>query len=157
MVDRNEAHLKLAVEVLRTGFPLKRHALCFVQFGVEFQRLTPSVNHCACIIMANQPLATPNKTKRKQSANSRATATDHPLLRPVLDDLVWYCAPGCSGFTDSRSSRFVINCPKEELETPERIGWQFELAHWYYEDFYRASVPELPSFGLGPFVTARMS
>lgn len=50
-------------------------------------------------------------------------------LRDILDDLC---------------SRFILNLPSEELSIPERVCFQVELAHWFYEDFYRENDPSLP-------------
>ncbi|KAJ2960233.1 hypothetical protein NQZ79_g4438 [Umbelopsis isabellina] len=52
---------------------------------------------------------------------------------------------------DDLSSRFVINVPEEELASVERICFQIEQAHWFYEDFVREQKPELPSFSLKNF------
>ncbi|KAM3581219.1 mRNA-decapping enzyme subunit 2 [Umbelopsis sp. WA50703] len=52
---------------------------------------------------------------------------------------------------DDLSSRFVINVPEEELASVERICFQIEQAHWFYEDFVREQRPELPSFSLKNF------
>lgn len=49
------------------------------------------------------------------------------------------------------SSRFIINVPDEELASVERICFQIEQAHWYYEDFVREQNPSLPSFNLKNF------
>ncbi|GAA6015193.1 hypothetical protein JCM10207_003638 [Rhodosporidiobolus poonsookiae] len=63
----------------------------------------------------------------------------HLALSTVLEDL---CA------------RFIVNLPAEELESMDRVCFQIEQAHWYYEDFIRptASNPALlPSYGLKAF------
>eukprot|EP01113_Clastostelium_recurvatum_P001313 TRINITY_DN10531_c0_g1_i1.p1 TRINITY_DN10531_c0_g1~~TRINITY_DN10531_c0_g1_i1.p1 ORF type:complete len:534 (+),score=134.40 TRINITY_DN10531_c0_g1_i1:145-1746(+) len=52
---------------------------------------------------------------------------------------------------DDLSSRFVINVPDEELASWERIFFQVEAAHWFYEDFYREECTYLPSFSLREF------
>ncbi|KAK3821477.1 MAG: Dcp2, box A domain-containing protein [Benniella sp.] len=52
---------------------------------------------------------------------------------------------------DDLSSRFIINVPDEELASVERICFQIEQAHWYYEDFVREQNPSLPSFNLKNF------
>ncbi|KAI9216063.1 DCP2-domain-containing protein, partial [Blastocladiella britannica] len=57
-------------------------------------------------------------------------------LEQVLDDL---------------SSRFIINIPDEELSSIERICFQIEQAHWFYEDFVREENAALPSFSLKSF------
>lgn len=48
-------------------------------------------------------------------------------------------------------SRFIINVPEAELSSVERICFQVEQAHWFYEDFIRELKPELPSFQLKTF------
>ncbi|KAG0212763.1 mRNA-decapping enzyme subunit 2 [Mortierella sp. GBA30] len=52
---------------------------------------------------------------------------------------------------DDLSSRFIINVPDEELASVERICFQIEQAHWFYEDFVREQNPSLPSFNLKNF------
>ncbi|EAW13106.1 decapping enzyme complex catalytic subunit DCP2 [Aspergillus clavatus NRRL 1] len=64
---------------------------------------------------------------------------DAKCLRPLglgLDDL---CV------------RFIINLPREELESVERICFQVEEAQWFYEDFIRPLDPALPSLSLKAF------
>jgi hypothetical protein len=48
-------------------------------------------------------------------------------------------------------SRFIVNLPDEELQSIERICFQIEQAHWYYEDFVRPQASHLPSFSLRKF------
>lgn len=43
--------------------------------------------------------------------------------------------------------------PEEELSSVERICFQIEQAHWFYEDFVRASNASLPSFSLKNFAS----
>ncbi|KAK9364920.1 Dcp2, box A domain-containing protein [Lipomyces kononenkoae] len=64
----------------------------------------------------------------------------HASLDEVLDDL---CV------------RFIINCPPEELASVERVCFQVEEAHWFYEDFIRSENPQLPSLSQKNF-TARI-
>ncbi|KAL6046514.1 mRNA-decapping enzyme subunit 2 [Balamuthia mandrillaris] len=52
---------------------------------------------------------------------------------------------------DDLSSRFILNCPEEELSSFERICFQIEAAHWFYQDFYREQDPKLPAFNLKAF------
>ncbi|KAM0789866.1 hypothetical protein ACM66B_006712 [Microbotryomycetes sp. NB124-2] len=55
---------------------------------------------------------------------------------------------------DDLSARFIVNLPAEELESMDRICFQIEQAHWYYEDFVRPTAANpslLPSFGLKAF------
>ncbi|CAG8500581.1 5284_t:CDS:2 [Acaulospora morrowiae] len=56
-----------------------------------------------------------------------------------------------SEILDDLSSRFIINVPEEELASIERICFQIEQAHWFYEDFVREQNPNLPSFNLKNF------
>lgn len=54
-----------------------------------------------------------------------------------------------------QNSRFIINVPEEELQEIERICFQIEQAHWFYEDFVREENKALPSMSLKTFA-ARM-
>ena len=57
-------------------------------------------------------------------------------------------APTLQEAMDDLCSRFIMNCPKEEHDSFERLFFQIESAHWFYEDNYRIKWPnELPSFG----------
>lgn len=50
------------------------------------------------------------------------------------------------------SVRFIINLPQEELVSRERVCFQIEEAHWYYEDFVREQRPEFPALSLPVFL-----
>ncbi|KAK9700372.1 mRNA-decapping enzyme subunit 2 [Basidiobolus ranarum] len=52
---------------------------------------------------------------------------------------------------DDLCSRFIINVPDEELASVERICFQIEQAHWFYEDFIRELNPSLPMYTLKNF------
>ncbi|ORY01155.1 DCP2-domain-containing protein [Basidiobolus meristosporus CBS 931.73] len=52
---------------------------------------------------------------------------------------------------DDLCSRFIINVPDEELASVERICFQIEQAHWFYEDFIREINTSLPTFSLKNF------
>ncbi|KAL6309949.1 Dcp2, box A domain-containing protein [Sparassis latifolia] len=53
------------------------------------------------------------------------------------------------------SSRFILNLPEEELASLERVCFQVEQAHWYYEDFIREQDPSrFPSYTLKTFSEA---
>ncbi|GAK62859.1 DCP2-domain-containing protein [Moesziomyces antarcticus] len=49
------------------------------------------------------------------------------------------------------SSRFIVNLPSDELSSIERICFQVEQAHWFYEDFLRPLNSSLPSLALRRF------
>ncbi|KAJ5587394.1 uncharacterized protein N7459_003159 [Penicillium hispanicum] len=52
---------------------------------------------------------------------------------------------------DDLCVRFIVNLPREELESVERICFQVEEAQWFYEDFIRPLDPALPSLSLKAF------
>ncbi|KZV71340.1 DCP2-domain-containing protein [Peniophora sp. CONT] len=52
---------------------------------------------------------------------------------------------------DDLSSRFILNLPDHQLNSLERICFQVEQAHWFYEDFVREANPSLPSLPLKRF------
>lgn len=70
---------------------------------------------------------------RKQSFNTGKNLS----LAEIMDDLM---------------SRFIINVPEEEFESFDRLFFQIEEAHWYYEDFYRESNENLPALTFEQFV-----
>jgi len=49
-------------------------------------------------------------------------------------------------------SRFILNCPEEEYASLDRLFFQIEEAHWFYEDFYREHNPILPEMSFKSFV-----
>ncbi|VEU22824.1 DEKNAAC103912 [Brettanomyces naardenensis] len=49
--------------------------------------------------------------------------------------------------------RFVVNCPTEDLSGIERVFFQIEEAHWFYQDFARALNPLLPPLKMKQFTT----
>jgi mRNA-decapping enzyme subunit 2 len=48
--------------------------------------------------------------------------------------------------------RFILNCPEEEHESMDRLFFQIEEAHWFYEDFYRENCKTLPELKFRDFV-----
>lgn len=44
-----------------------------------------------------------------------------------------------------------MNCPAEEFQSFERLFFQLEQAHWFYEDFLREKDGRLPGFSLKDF------
>lgn len=54
--------------------------------------------------------------------------------------------------------RFIIGLSDDERMSLERLGFQLELAFWFYEDFFRESnVSSLPKFNLHTFCKAFLS
>lgn len=47
--------------------------------------------------------------------------------------------------------RFVVNCPEEDLSSIERVLFQMEEAHWFYQDYLRTLNPLLPSMKMKLF------
>eukprot|EP00834_Sanchytrium_tribonematis_P002801 NODE_94_length_21525_cov_0.751003.p11 type:complete len:194 gc:universal NODE_94_length_21525_cov_0.751003:20282-19701(-) len=54
---------------------------------------------------------------------------------------------------DDLSARFIINLPESEITKVERLCFQLEQAHWFYEDFVREQQAGLPKFSLKEFVS----
>jgi len=54
---------------------------------------------------------------------------------------------------DDLCSRFVLNVPKEDLQSFERILFLVEYAHWFYEDNSVEKNPSLKSFTLKEFTS----
>ncbi|KAH7537418.1 hypothetical protein FEM48_Zijuj03G0090400 [Ziziphus jujuba var. spinosa] len=54
---------------------------------------------------------------------------------------------------DDLCSRFVLNVPKEDLQSFERILFLVEYAHWFYEDNSVENNPSLKSFTLKEFTS----
>ena len=75
------------------------------------------------------------------------------MLSPLILELLHFGAhilPFDLGL-DDLCVRFIVNLPKEELESVERICFQVEEAQWFYEDFIRPLDPQLPSLNLRQF------
>lgn len=53
-------------------------------------------------------------------------------------------------------SRFVLNVPKEDLQSFERILFLIEYAHWFYEDNSVERNPSLKSLNLKEFTSLRI-
>jgi mRNA-decapping enzyme subunit 2 len=47
--------------------------------------------------------------------------------------------------------RFIVNCPDEDLSSIERVLFQIEEAHWFYQDYLRTLNPLLPSMKMKLF------
>ncbi|XP_059666068.1 mRNA-decapping enzyme subunit 2 [Cornus florida] len=54
---------------------------------------------------------------------------------------------------DDLCSRFVLNVPKEDQQSFERILFLVEYAHWFYEDVSVENNPSLKSFNLKEFTS----
>jgi mRNA-decapping enzyme subunit 2 len=62
---------------------------------------------------------------------SYSMSQPEPTLEQVFDDI---------------EARFLYNLPSNELEQPERLFFQIEQAHWFYEDFKADMYSHLPHF-----------
>ncbi|KDQ63534.1 hypothetical protein JAAARDRAFT_119261 [Jaapia argillacea MUCL 33604] len=86
-------------------------------------------------------MASFSNSSPEMSAAAGADSPDSPsakyqTIEEVLEDL---------------SSRFILNLPDEELASLERVCFQVEQAHWFYEDFIREENPRFPSLALKRF------
>ncbi|QDZ20099.1 subunit 2 of mRNA decapping complex [Chloropicon primus] len=64
--------------------------------------------------------------------------------------------PGKDVFNDL-CMRFVLNCPEEELQSWERLLFQVEQAHWFYEDHIRRENTKLETYKLKSFAKTLFS
>lgn len=78
----------------------------------------------------------PAASTSSSASTSAHNQWEHLTFVEVLEDL---------------SSRFIVNLPKEELQSIQRICFQVEQAHWFYEDFLRPMNASLPSLNLRRF------
>ncbi|KAI5807007.1 hypothetical protein EDC01DRAFT_10082 [Geopyxis carbonaria] len=63
-----------------------------------------------------------------------------------------YANLGLDKILDDICVRFILHLPTEELRSVERLCFQVEEAHWYYEDFVRENYPNLPQVHLRNFI-----
>jgi mRNA-decapping enzyme subunit 2 len=59
--------------------------------------------------------------------------------------------PTFSDVFEDLSSRFVMNLPDAQLDSFERLFFQLEQAHWFYDDFYSDKFAHLPKLRLKNF------
>ncbi|TGZ84027.1 DCP2-domain-containing protein [Ascodesmis nigricans] len=74
-------------------------------------------------------------------------------VQEVFDDL----CHRSDRITETALHRFIVHLPKVELKQVERICFQIEEAHWYYEDFLRDLNPHLPNYNLKVFIETLIS
>ncbi|KAE8268844.1 hypothetical protein A4X09_0g3505 [Tilletia walkeri] len=87
-------------------------------------------------------------------------ATGPPSIPPSLlldPNLPPYSTLAFSAHLQDLACRFIVNLPADELTSIERICFQVEQAHWFYEDFLRPLNPTLPSLNLRRFSTHLLS
>jgi len=58
---------------------------------------------------------------------------------------------------DDLCSRFLINLPARSKRNMIRLGFEIELAHWYYLDCYRSLHPEWPMYKIKEFMLLMFS
>ena len=68
-----------------------------------------------------------------------------------LDEIAFYDA------LDDLCSRFLINLPARSKRNMIRLGFEIELAHWYYLDCYRSLHPEWPMYKIKEFMLLMFS
>ncbi|CAE6529250.1 unnamed protein product [Rhizoctonia solani] len=91
-----------------------------------------------------------SETPHTMFPQSSTTSSDPPLPGLVSGSFSFKNAT-LEDVWEDLSSRFILNVPDEELEAVERICFQVEQAHWFYEDFIRDENPDLPSLPLKRF------
>ncbi|PPQ63793.1 hypothetical protein CVT24_004335 [Panaeolus cyanescens] len=87
-------------------------------------------------------------------ASSSSSSPEVPPAGPVpVNSLTRYSYEGVTKaeVLEDLSSRFILNLPDEELNQVERVSFQVEQAHWFYEDFIREQNDKLPSLSLKAF------
>ncbi|EIW64651.1 DCP2-domain-containing protein [Trametes versicolor FP-101664 SS1] len=90
--------------------------------------------------MASSSSSSPELLAASAASSSQESAYANFTRAEVFEDL---------------SSRFILNLPQEELASVERVCFQVEQAHWYYEDFIREQNPhKFPSYTLKTFSEA---
>ncbi|CEH18173.1 dcp2-domain-containing protein [Ceraceosorus bombacis] len=96
------------------------------------------------------PLAGSSATA--STSKSAATSSAASTAQSTTNDAAYaYASLTFQEVLEDLSSRFIVNLPAEELSSIERICFQVEQAHWFYEDFLRPINPSLPSQGLRRF------
>ncbi|KAG8877857.1 mRNA-decapping enzyme subunit 2 [Tulasnella sp. 331] len=80
------------------------------------------------------------------------TRTKPPLAPPALPTSSFSFKDATMDLIlEDLSSRFILNLPDNELASVERVCFQVEQAHWYYEDFIRPENLSLPTMPLRVF------
>ncbi|EGO04384.1 hypothetical protein SERLA73DRAFT_43715 [Serpula lacrymans var. lacrymans S7.3] len=82
---------------------------------------------------------------------STSSSPEIPALTAIDDERFSYKHATHDEVLEDLSSRFILNLPEEELASLERICFQVEQAHWFYEDFVREQNPKFPSLPLKKF------
>ena len=75
---------------------------------------------------------TRNGSRPKSRGRAANEHSDRPNSRPKQRVSV---SAELGDALDEIEFRFLINLPESELQTPERLFFQIEQAHWFYEDF----------------------
>ncbi|KAF9526492.1 Dcp2, box A domain-containing protein [Crepidotus variabilis] len=86
-------------------------------------------------------------------ASSSSSSPEFSAAEPVVDAQSRFSYKDATQdeVLEDLSSRFILNLPDEELNSLERICFQVEQAHWFYEDFIREENHKLPSMPLKKF------
>ncbi|KAI5124704.1 hypothetical protein M0805_004310 [Coniferiporia weirii] len=83
-------------------------------------------------------------------ASSSSSSPEIAHAAPLFDSSFFTCA-SLDDVLEELSTRFIMNLPEQELASVERICFQVEQAHWYYEDFMREANTKLPTLSLKKF------
>ncbi|KAM5536209.1 hypothetical protein V8D89_010108 [Ganoderma adspersum] len=94
-------------------------------------------------------MASSSSSSPELCAAAQASSHEHAYASAQYSDL------SRDEVLEDLSSRFILNLPEEELASVERVCFQVEQAHWYYEDFVREQNPsKFPSYTLKTFSEA---
>ncbi|KAF9044542.1 DCP2-domain-containing protein [Hymenopellis radicata] len=85
------------------------------------------------------------------SSSSSSSPEITPAMGPDIRPDFSYKNATHDEVLEDLSSRFILNLPDEETASLERISFQVEQAHWFYEDFIREQNTKLPSLPLKKF------
>ncbi|KAG0148804.1 hypothetical protein CROQUDRAFT_721469 [Cronartium quercuum f. sp. fusiforme G11] len=87
--------------------------------------------------------------KPNSNSNSSKTTTQQPT---IASSASVFAKMSLEEVLEDLASRFILNLPTVESTQIERVCFQVEQAHWFYEDFVRPNnLLNLPSYNLKAF------
>ncbi|KAH8120314.1 DCP2-domain-containing protein [Phellopilus nigrolimitatus] len=84
-------------------------------------------------------------------ASSSSSSSPEISHAPPVFDSSFFKYASLDDVLEELSTRFIMNLPDQEMASVERMCFQVEQAHWYYEDFMREANPKLPTLTLKKF------
>lgn len=80
------------------------------------------------------------------ATNTNATATTNGTGAGAGAEVLGGRGPSLKEAFEDLETRFILNLPDAELQTPERLFFQVEQAWWFYEDFVADKYGHLPHY-----------